>query len=141
MWSIGELANRAGIQASAIRYYESIGLLPEPQRINGRRRYDPSTLSRLELINAARSCGFQIREIQVLLNGFPEDTPAADRWASLADQKIEEIDHRIQQLQQIRELLEFARRCQCASLDQCATVIDEEAEPKISRQALDLVGG
>lgn len=140
MWSIGELANRAGIQASAIRYYESIGLLPEPERVNGRRRYDSSTLSQLELINAAQACGFQIREIQALLQGFPEDTPAADRWASLADQKLEEIDRRIRQLQQIRELLEYARRCQCSSLDQCATVIDEESRQGTAEPSLVTVG-
>jgi MerR family transcriptional regulator, redox-sensitive transcriptional activator SoxR len=129
MWSIGELARRAGVQASAIRYYESIGLLPEPRRVNGKRRYHPSALQWLELINAARACGFQIREIHTLLHGFPDAIPAATRWKQLADQKIGEIDCRIEQLQRMRSLLLEARRCNCVSLEQCAIVLNEATDP------------
>ena len=52
--SIGEVAQRAGIQTSAIRYYESEGLLPAPERLNGRRKYDATVLQRLALIQLLR---------------------------------------------------------------------------------------
>src|SRR5213080_3633848 len=56
--SIGEVARRAGLQASAIRYYEKIGLLPKTQRISGQRRYEPNVLNYLEVIDVAKRAGF-----------------------------------------------------------------------------------
>lgn len=65
--SIGEVARRAGIQPSALRYYESIGLMPAPRRVSGRRRYDESAVRMLKIVQLAQSAGFSIAEIQVLL--------------------------------------------------------------------------
>jgi len=90
--TIGQIAQRAGIQTSAIRYYESIGLLPSPKRVNKRRYYDLSVLRRLGLIQLARQAGFRISELQVLFSGFSPDTPASARWQTLATEKIEEMD-------------------------------------------------
>ncbi|MFL5841199.1 MAG: MerR family transcriptional regulator [Thermoleophilaceae bacterium] len=67
---IGELAQRAGLATPAIRYYESIGLLPEPYRVSGQRRYGDDTLKRLEFIAAAQHAGFTLREITELSDGF-----------------------------------------------------------------------
>ena len=50
---IGEVARRAGIRPSALRYYESIGLMPAPKRVNGRRRYDESTVQMLRVVQLA----------------------------------------------------------------------------------------
>ena len=68
--TISEVARQVGLQASAIRYYEQIGLLPRAQRVNGQRRYDATTLYRLAIIQRARQLGFTLSEIRHLFFGF-----------------------------------------------------------------------
>ena len=121
--TIGEVARRAGVRASAIRYYEDAGLLEAPGRLGGKRRYDGEVLSRLALIGGAKRAGFTLREIRTLLHGFPAGTGAAPRWQRLASRKLVEVDEAIAQLRQTRELLEEALRCECASLDECARLL------------------
>ena len=121
--TIGEVARRAGVRASAIRYYEEAGLLEEPERVGGKRRYDEEALRRLALIGAAKRAGFTLGEIRTLLHGFPAGTGAAQRWQALASEKLVEVDEAIAQLRQTRGLLEEALRCECASLDECARLL------------------
>jgi MerR family transcriptional regulator, redox-sensitive transcriptional activator SoxR len=121
--SIGEVARRAGLNASAIRYYESTGLLPEPRRVRGRRCYDHEVLWRLDLIDAARASGFTIREIRTLLHGFPEATTARERWNSLASAKLGEVERQIERLERMRASLLTALACDCASLEECARLL------------------
>ena len=121
--TIGEVARRAGVRASAIRYYEEAGLLEEPERVGGKRRYDEEALRRLALIGGAKRAGFTLGEIRTLLHGFPAGTRAAQRWQALASKKLDEVDEAIAQLRQTRGLLEEALRCECASLDECARLL------------------
>ena len=121
--TIGEVARRAGVRASAIRYYEEAGLLEEPERVSGKRRYDEEALRRLALIGGAKRAGFTLGEIRTLLHGFPAGTGAAQRWQALASEKLVEVDEAIAQLRQRRGLLEEALRCECASLDECARLL------------------
>ncbi len=121
--TIGEVARRAGVRASAIRYYEEAGLLEEPERVGGKRRYDEEALRRLALIGGAKRAGFTLGEIRTLLHGFPAGTGAAQRWQALASKKLVEVDEAIAQLRQTRGLLEEALRCECASLDECARLL------------------
>src|SRR5918992_1339605 len=65
--TIGEVARRAGLQPSAIRYYEQIGLLPAPGRQSGRRRYDPAVLDRLTVIRVGQAAGLTLAEIRELV--------------------------------------------------------------------------
>ena len=123
--TIGEVARRAGVRASAIRYYEEAGLLEEPERVGGKRRYDEEALRRLALIGGAKRAGFTLGEIRTLLHGFPAGTGAAQRWQALASEKLVEVDEAIAQLQQTRGLLEEALRCECASLDECARLLNQ----------------
>jgi MerR family transcriptional regulator, redox-sensitive transcriptional activator SoxR len=124
--AIGEIARRAGIQTSAIRYYESVGLLPPPRRTaNGRRRYDASVLPRLALIQQARQAGFHIADLQVLLTGFPADTPPSARWQRMATEKIEEMDALIARSQAVKAWLTDAMKCQCERIDDCAGLMNE----------------
>ena len=120
---IGEVARRAGVRASAIRYYEEAGLLEEPERVGGKRRYDEEALRRLALIGGAKRAGFTLGEIRTLLHGFPAEPGAAQRWQALASEKLVEVDDAIAQLRETRELLEEALRCECASLDECARLL------------------
>ncbi len=121
--TIGEVARRAGMRASAIRYYEEAGLLEEPERVGGKRRYDEEALRRLALIGGAKRAGFTLGEIRTLLHGFPAGTRAAQRWQALASEKLIEVDEAIAQLRQTRGLLEEVLRCECASLDECARLL------------------
>jgi len=121
--TIGEVARRTGVRASAIRYYEEAGLLPKPERVGGKRRYDEVILRRLALIGTAKRAGFTLGEIRILLHGFPAGTGAAERWQALASEKLVEVDEAIAQLRETRELLEEALRCECASLDNCARLL------------------
>lgn len=125
--TIGEVARLARIETSAIRYYESVGLLPEPKRVNGRRRYTPDVLKRLGLIQLAREAGFRIGELQVLFNGFSEDTPASARWQTLATEKIAEMDALIARTQAAKLWLAEALKCQCAEVGDCVTITFDES--------------
>jgi MerR family transcriptional regulator, redox-sensitive transcriptional activator SoxR len=119
--TIGQVAQRAGIRASAIRYYESVKVLPAPRRINGRRLYDSSVLDRLAIIQMAQQAGFRVSEIRTLFNGFTAETPASARWQALARQKLVEVDALMGRVQAMKQLLEEGLlRCRCLTLDECA---------------------
>jgi MerR family redox-sensitive transcriptional activator SoxR len=120
VWNIGEVAKQTGLRASAIRYYERLGLLPEPHRSGGRRQYGPKILDRIALLQFARSVGFTIAEIRQLVRGFPEDTPAPARWRKMAVGKIEEMDAVISRARLMKTTLEAVLNCRCNGLDECA---------------------
>lgn len=124
--TIGEVARQIGLRPSALRYYESIGLLPASRRVNGRRRYDESILQRLALLQLAQRAGFTMAEIQTLFHGFAPDTPPATRWQELAQKKMGELDSLIARAQQMKHFLEGGLRCQCLRLEDC--VINWENE-------------
>lgn len=116
----GELAARAGINASAIRYYERLRLLPEPQREHGQRRYEAGVIRRLELIGVAKRAGFSLDEIRVLLDADDAGTPAHEPLTALAERKLPEVEALIARAEAMREWLEAATGCGCTSLDRCA---------------------
>ena len=123
--AIGEVAQRAGIRTSALRYYESIGLLPAPERVNGRRRYDEGTVQLLKVVQLAQEAGFTVAEIQTLLHGFAPDTPPAARWQPLARQKLQELDALIARTLMMKKILEKGLNCGCLRLEDCAGVLEE----------------
>lgn len=120
-FSIGEIAQRAGVNSSTLRYYESIGLLPPARRVSGQRRYEESTVQLLHVIHLAQSAGFSISEIQTLVNGFEPDTPPAERWHQLATAKLAELEAQAQRLEQMKVILHTALDCGCLRLEDCAS--------------------
>ena len=120
--TIGEVARRAGVQTSAIRYYEKIGLLSKTQRIGGQRRYETGVLNYLEIIDVAKRAGFRMDEIRHLFHGFGKGTPAFRRWQLLAQRKIPEMDELIARAKKMKRLLEKADRCRCLDLGDCGKV-------------------
>lgn len=118
--TISQVARRAGIRPSAIRYYESVGLLPIPARVNGRRRYDERIARRLMIIATAQAMGFTIAEIATLVHGFSADTPASARWRAFAGEKRAAIDALIQRAEAMKRMLEAVSHCDCPTLDACA---------------------
>ncbi len=122
--AIGEVARRAGIRPSALRFYERIGLMPAPRRVSGRRRYDEDTVQILKVVQLAQQAGFTVAEIQTLLHGFAPDTPPAARWQPLAQQKIAELDALIVRAQQMKRILENGLNCGCLRMEDCAVELE-----------------
>ena len=120
--TIGEVARQAGLRTSAIRYYEDEGLLTKPYRQSGQRRYGSDVLTRLAIVRMAQDAGFTIEEIRTLLTGFPEGTPAAERWRELARRKLPDVDARIARLQAVRAVLEESLACDCLTLEACTAL-------------------
>lgn len=118
--SIGQLAERTGVPASTIRYYEQIELLPRPARVSGQRRYDESAIGQLELIRFGRSAGMPLSVISRLLHGYSAETPVHRRWQDLSSVKLSEIDYQIARLQEMRRRLEHTLECTCQTLTECS---------------------
>ena len=116
---IGELAERAGLAPSAIRYYESIGLLPEPYRVSGQRRYGDDTLKRLAFIAAAQQAGFTLREIAELSDGFDV--------SALAQRKLPEVKAELKLARDRKRWLDAASDCDCSSPEECTLFEGESA--------------
>jgi len=118
--SIGEVARRAGLATSAIRYYERAGVLPAAERVGGRRLYGPDAVRRLAVIGIAQQAGFRLAEIRELLDGTDAGEPAGDTLRALAERKLPEVEALIARAEAMRAWLELARACGCPTLDVCA---------------------
>jgi len=116
---IGELAKHAGLNASAIRYYEKIGLLPAPSRASGQRRYSTEALDRVLLIRFAGEMGFTLNEIRLFLSGIHESAPVGPRWKKLASRKILEMQQVIARARRLEKLMHGLSHCRCSSLNEC----------------------
>src|SRR5580693_608519 len=118
--TISQVARQVGLQASAIRYYEQIGILLPAQRISGQRRYDTTVLYRLAVIQRARQIGFTLDEIRQLFFGFRNVTKASERWQKLSRRKLAELDGLLDGIKTMQRLLKtMMLSCRCESLDQC----------------------
>src|SRR3954447_12097930 len=123
---IGELARRAGLRSSAIRYYESVDLLPEPERVAGRRRYSEETLGTLSVIATAQRAGLSLDEVRELLAAADGRGRVSERLQAIAQRKLPEIDALIERAALVRRWLEAAAGCECPSLDECP-LFDQDA--------------
>src|ERR1700733_3270465 len=85
---IGEPARRLGLNASAIRYYERMGLLAPPYRAGGQRRYPPEAIHRVLLNRFAGDMGFTLAEIKIFLSGLRDNFPLGPRWRKMAGPKV-----------------------------------------------------
>ena len=118
--TISQVARQIRIRPSAIRYYEQIGLLPRAERSSGQRRYDATVLYRLAIIQRARQLGFTLSEIRHLFFGFRDITRASERWRTLSEKKLAELDRLMDGIRAVRGLLKkLMTRCRCDTLDQC----------------------
>ena len=124
--AIGEVAERAGMSTSRIRYYETRGLLPEPERAAGKRRYDEGVFRRLAIIDAAQRVGFTLEEIRDLLGS--RDELAHERLRDLALLKLPELDDLIARATSVRRVLKICSSCNCESIDVCR-MFDERVLP------------
>lgn len=117
--TIGEIARRAGVATSSIRYYESIGLLPEPEREGGQRRYDETVLGKLAFIGVAQSAGFKLAEIKQLVEGIDGDSMSGP-MRSLSARKLDEVEALLERTKAMKGWLEVAKQCGCMTPAECA---------------------
>jgi MerR family redox-sensitive transcriptional activator SoxR len=116
---IGQVAREAGVRPSTVRYYESIGLLPEPPRRSGRRRYDPGVLHRLAIIQTAQQAGFSLDEMRILFDDLPASEYASAQWRSLVDYKLQQLALLMRNVLSMKALLEDIRSCADDELAEC----------------------
>jgi MerR family redox-sensitive transcriptional activator SoxR len=137
--TIGEVARKAGVATSAIRYYESIGLLPEPDRMHGHRRYASEVLGKLAFIGVAQSAGFKLDEIKELVAGVDAGDGMAGQMRSLSSRKLGEIEALLERTKAMKGWLEVAKECGCETPAECALFPAPGEEPADIDVALTLV--
>jgi DNA-binding transcriptional MerR regulator len=114
--TIGELARRAGVATSALRYYEELGLLPTPARISGQRRYPESTVGLVGSILLLRDVGFSLAEQRAFMAAR---AVALDDRQRLARRKLAELDEQIAKAQTARKAIKHALRCPHEDIFEC----------------------
>ncbi len=121
--TIGQVAARTGVAASALRYYEREGLIPRADRRGATRVWGEEILDRLALVHVAKAAGFTVAEIRTLLSGFARGAPPGQRWRKLAHSKLAELEARIDEVERMRRVLEAVTRCECPTLEECSRAI------------------
>ena len=121
--TVGELAARAGVATSALRFYEREGLILSRRTSGNQRRYSRDTLRRVAFIRAARSLGIPLTAIREALALLPQErTPTPEDWARVSECWREDLNERIRLLEQLRDDLTDCIGCGCLSLSRCGLV-------------------
>jgi MerR family redox-sensitive transcriptional activator SoxR len=119
--AIGEVAQRAGVATSALRFYEREGLIASVRTDGGQRRYERDVLRRIAFIRAAQRVGLSLDDIRTSLAALPQQrTPTANDWAKLSRSWRPLLDERIAELERVRDNLSNCIGCGCLSLKTCA---------------------
>jgi MerR family redox-sensitive transcriptional activator SoxR len=117
--TIGQISAASGFAASAIRYYESVGVLPIPKRRNGRRVYDEAAIDLLRAIGVAKAAGFTVAELRILFRGFTKGAALSRMWKALAQRKLVELDAMIERATAMKDVLRSGLECDCLTLSDC----------------------
>jgi MerR family transcriptional regulator, redox-sensitive transcriptional activator SoxR len=136
--TIGQLAERAGLRTSHIRFYERVGVLPEPERVAGQRRYREDVLHRLSIVDVAQRAGLSLEEIAPLTGPDNRSDDAGRHIRALADEKLPQIDALIARAHAVKEWLRVAQSCDCTSVDVCALFVDPTLLPPAGDVDLDV---
>jgi MerR family redox-sensitive transcriptional activator SoxR len=118
--TIGELAGRSGVATSALRFYESLGLIAAERTPGNQRRYARAMLRRVAFIRAARQIGLSLEDVATALATLPTGkTPTKADWQRLSNGWQRHLDERIQKLERLRTALTGCIGCGCLSLRTC----------------------
>ncbi len=117
--SIGQIVAASGFAASAIRYYESVGVLPIPKRRNGRRLYDEAALDLLRAIRVAKAAGFSVAELRIVFRGFTKGAALSRMWKALAQKKLIALDALIERANAMKDVLRAGLECDCLTPSDC----------------------
>jgi MerR family redox-sensitive transcriptional activator SoxR len=119
--TIGEMAERAGVATSALRFYESRGLIVSTRTAGNQRRYPRATLRRVALIRTGQEVGLSLGEVAAALETLPHDRiPGKRDWERLSGSWRDRLDEQIAELQALRDELSDCIGCGCLSLRSCA---------------------
>jgi MerR family redox-sensitive transcriptional activator SoxR len=119
--SIGELAHRTGLSVSAIRFYETRGLVSAVRTSGNQRRFPRSDIRRLSFALIAQRLGLTLAEIETELSTLPQGRPPTrEDWQAISLRVRGALDARIVMLEQTRDRLDGCIGCGCLSLDRCA---------------------
>ncbi|MGY0215872.1 redox-sensitive transcriptional activator SoxR [Endozoicomonadaceae bacterium StTr2] len=125
--TIGETVERSGVAASALRFYESRGLIHSYRTNGNQRRFHSSMLRRIAVIQVAQKLGMTLEEIKQALSTLPDNrTPTKRDWDKLATQWRKQMDDRISRLEDLRDNLSSCIGCGCLSMQQCRLVNPED---------------
>jgi MerR family redox-sensitive transcriptional activator SoxR len=119
--TVSEVAHRSGFAASALRFYESEGLIEASRTTGGQRRYARSVLRRLAFIRAASNVGLSLEEIRTELDQLPRGrTPTKSDWHRISAHWRTRLDEQVAALEALRDKLDSCIGCGCLSLKQCS---------------------
>lgn len=119
--TIGELSERTDVATSALRFYESEGLIHSTRSEGGQRRYHRDVLRRVSFIRIAQKVGLNLEQIRASLESLPESrTPTKADWARLSNAWRPQLDEHIGMLTRLRDELDECIGCGCLSLRSCA---------------------
>jgi len=139
--SIGETARRSGVAASALRFYESRGLISSSRGSGNQRRYHRAMLRRIAIIRIAQTLGLSLRDIARAFAALPEDrAPTRRDWEKLSARWGGELDRRIAELQSLRGQLASCIGCGCLSMKNCALYNAGDAAASLGSGARFLLG-
>jgi MerR family transcriptional regulator, redox-sensitive transcriptional activator SoxR len=128
MLTIGQLAQRSGAAPSALRFYESLGLIRSERTAGNQRRYPRVALRRVAFVRTAQRVGLSLEEIAEALATLPGGrAPTREEWERLSRGWRPRIDARIAQLERLRDKLDSCIGCGCLSLDRCALSNPDDA--------------
>ncbi|MEE9453573.1 MAG: redox-sensitive transcriptional activator SoxR [Paracoccaceae bacterium] len=131
MLSIGQLAARTGLAVSAIRYYETQGLIAPGRNAGGQRRFMRADIRRLSFVMIAQKCGFSIEQIREQFQSLPDArTPTKADWSRISRRFRAELNARIDTLSNLRDRLDGCIGCGCLSLKNCALYNPEDRAHK-----------
>jgi MerR family transcriptional regulator, redox-sensitive transcriptional activator SoxR len=121
MLTIGQLAERSGVAPSAIRFYETRGLIASERTSGNQRRYAASTLRRIAFVRTAQRIGLSLEEIGEALSTLPDGrTPTKADWHRLSKDWRPRLDEQIRRIELLRDRLDGCIGCGCLSLKSCA---------------------
>ena len=131
MLTISEVAGRANVAPSALRFYEREGLIASARSEGGQRRYQREVLRRIAFVRAAQRVGLTLEEIKQALAALPGSrTPTAADWRSLSRAWRPLLDRRIAELERVRDGLDTCIGCGCLSLRVCRLVNPDDIASK-----------
>lgn len=127
---IGSLAERTGVTAKTLRFYEGRGLLPEPDRsAAGYRCYDEGAVERVTFIRDAQAAGFTLAQIGEVLAIRDDGRPACEHVTALVGQRLAEVEERLRELREVRkrlrDLAEVATTVDPASCDGYCEIVSD----------------
>jgi DNA-binding transcriptional MerR regulator len=136
--TIGQVAERAGLRTSRIRFYERVGVLPPPERVSGQRRYGAEVLHRLSIVDVAQRAGLTLEEIAPLTGSDASGGDAGRHIREIAEEKLPQIDALIARARAVKQWLQVARSCDCETVDVCGLFVDPTLLPPPGDAVLDV---